>query len=173
MLWILWLVMAIILVFGFVVFKGAPYVPSKKRELTDAFETLYPLGEGDVLVDIGSGDGIVLREAAKHGARAIGYELNPVLVGISRWLSRREPRIKVHFADFWKVALPLETTVVYVFGESRDIAKMAGKVAREADRLAKPLTLISYGFAVPGKTPAKKAGAYFLYTYTPLQTKKA
>lgn len=169
----LWLAGAVILMFGFVVFKGAPYVPSKKRELIEAFDELYHVDASDVLVDIGSGDGIVLREAAKRGARAIGYELNPILVVISRWLSRNDPRVTVYLADYWRTTFPLETTVVYTFGESRDIIKMAQKVAREAERLGRPLVFISYGFAVPGQTPAKKIGAYFLYQYTPLQIKRA
>ena len=149
-MWWLWLLALLIVAFGFVVFRGAPYVPSQKRHVIRAFTELYALDDDDVLVDIGSGDGIVLREAARRGATAIGYELNPILVFISRFLSRREPNVRVYLADFWFVALPPETTVVYTFGESRDIEKMAQKVASEADRLQKPILFISYGFAVPG-----------------------
>lgn len=172
MIWF-WLLFVVIMIFGFVVFRGAPYVPSRKRELTKAFDELYALGEHDVLVDIGSGDGIVLREAAKRRARAIGYELNPILVLISRFLSRRQPLIETYLADFWFVQLPAETTVVYVFGESRDITKMASKVADEARRLNKPLAFISYGFAVPNVTHIKKVGAYYLYQFNSLQTDEA
>jgi hypothetical protein len=168
-----WLLAAVIVIFGFVVFRGAPYVPSRKKELTVAFDELYPLSENDVLIDIGSGDGIVLREAAKRQARAIGYELNPVLVAISRFLSRHQPLIQTYLADFWFVSLPPETTVVYVFGESRDITKMAKKVADEVQRLKKPLAFISYGFAVPSLTPVNKIGAYYLYQLSPLQIDEA
>lgn len=172
-MWWLWLLLAVVVLFGFVVFRGAPYVPSRKRELIDAFDRLYPINSHDTLVDIGSGDGIVLREAAKRGARAIGYELNPILVLISRLLSRHNSRIATHLADFWSVQLPSETTVVYVFGESRDITKMAQKVEDEAIRIGKTLAFISYGFAVPGKTPAKKVGAYYLYQFVALHTGEA
>jgi SAM-dependent methyltransferase len=172
-MWWLWLLLVIVFIFSFVVFRGAPYVPSRKRELTEAFEQLYPLSHKDTLIDIGSGDGIVLREAAKYGAKAIGYELNPILVLIARFLSRKQPLVAVYLADFWLVKLPKETTVVYVFGESRDIAKMAKKVESEAGRLRKRLTLISYGIAVPGVEPIKKVGAYYLYQFSPLQSEKA
>ena len=168
MIW-LWIVAAMVIIFGFVVFRGAPYVPSKKRELQQIFRTLYPLNSTDLLVDIGSGDGVVLRQAAACGAKAVGYELNPVLVGIARFLSRHQPDVTVRLADFWFVQLPAEVTVVYVFGESRDIAKMAGKVAAEAQRLQRPIALISYGFAVPGYEPVKKEGAHYLYDIGPLQ----
>lgn len=170
---LIWLFTLIVLLFGFVVFKGAPYVPSKKRELRAAFRELYPLNKTDVLVDIGSGDGIVLREAAQCGARAIGYELNPLLVLISKWLSRRDGTVDIIMADFWKARLPKDTTVVYTFGESRDIGKMARFVAQEASRLDKPLFLISYGFAVPHQPPYKTYQAYYLYHFAPLHTKKA
>lgn len=172
-MWWFWLLFVSVVTFGFVVFRGAPYVPSRKRQLAVAFDELYPLSQHDVLVDIGSGDGIVLREAAKRGARAIGYELNPVLVLISRLLSRQQPLVATQLADFWFVSLPADTTVVYVFGESRDIVKMAKKVRDEAQRLQKSLTFISYGFIVPGIEPVKKVGPYYLYRFTPLHTDEA
>ena len=158
----------VVLVFGFVAFRGAPYVPSRRKEINEAFDKLYRLGSRDVFVDIGSGDGIVLRHAAARGARAIGYELNPILVVLSRWLSRKQPNVTVQLADFWKVQLPDETTIVYVFGDSRDITKMTKKVQDEATRIGKPLMFLSYGIAVPGLKHHKKHGAYFLYRLDPL-----
>ncbi len=172
-MWWQWVLFSVAIIFGFVVFRGAPYVPSRKRELAQAFEQLYPLNDKDVLIDIGSGDGIVLREAAKRGAKAVGYELNPILVGITKLLSYRQPLVEVHLVDFWRVRLPQETTVVYTFGESRDIRKMANKVISESNRLKKSLFFISYAFAVPNMQPMKKVGAYYLYQVTPLQPEKA
>ena len=168
-----WIVAPIILIFGFVVFWGAPYVPSKRREVREAFEKLYPLSSGDVLVDIGSGDGIVLREASKKGARAVGFELNPLLVLISKFLSRRNGLVVTRLANFWHSSLPEDTTVVYTFGESRDIVRMAKKVAKEAIRLNREVAFISYAFKVPGEVPVKAIETHFLYMYKPLQTKKA
>ncbi len=172
-MWMLWLVAALVLAFGFVVFWGAPYVPSKKNDLAQALDKLYPLGKHDLLVDIGSGDGVVLRAAAARGARAVGYELNPVLVAISRWLSRGDARIQVHVANFWHAQLPSETTVVYVFAVSRDIAKLAVKLGEEAVRLGKPLMVISYGCQLPGYMAVKKLGAHYLYKIDSLHAKKA
>lgn len=172
-MWWLWLVAGITLLFGFVVFRGAPYVPSKKRDLEEALDSLVTLGKNDLLVDIGSGDGIVLRQAARRGAKAVGYELNPLLVLISNLLSRKNPNVKTYLADFWNVSLPDETTVVYVFGESRDIVKMAAKVEREAARIKRPLWFISYGFQLPGREAVKRTGTHFLYRVEPLQPTKA
>ncbi len=102
-MWWLWLLGGLVVVFGIVVFRGAPYVPSQRRQLAIAFDELYPLGHTDMLVDIGSGDGIVLREATRRGAKAVGYELNPILVIISKLLSRNDVRVRVELADFWFV----------------------------------------------------------------------
>ncbi|HEX6416533.1 MAG TPA: methyltransferase domain-containing protein [Candidatus Saccharimonadales bacterium] len=172
-MWIIWLIAGVVLLFGFVVFWGAPYVPSKRRHLEDALDTLVKLDKDDLLVDIGSGDGVVLRQAAKRGAKAVGYELNPALVAISRFLSRNDPRVNTYLADFWKVTLPDETTVVYVFGESRDIAKMAKKVEQEATRLKRPLLFISYGFQLKDCKIEKRTDTHFLYRVEPLQPTKA
>jgi hypothetical protein len=43
---------AVVLLFGFVAFTGAPYVPSRRRDLQKAFDELYQLKKTDVLVDI-------------------------------------------------------------------------------------------------------------------------
>ncbi len=169
-----WLIGAVIviLLFGFVVFFGAPYVPSKRRELKRAFTQLYPLGTDDTLVDLGAGDGIVLRMAARRGARAIGYELNPILVLLAKLLSRHDDEVSVRLGNMWKVQLPKETTVVYVFGDGRDIKKLFMRVSKEATRLGKPIKIISYGFDLPGITPEKTVGAHHLYTLKPLQSRK-
>lgn len=168
-----WICLVVVVLFGFTVFRGAPYVPSKKKDIARAFDELYKLSVKDTVIDIGSGDGIVLREAVRRGAHAVGYELNPILVLLSRWFSRRQPNIAVHLADFWHVSLPNETTVVYTFGESRDIDKMANKVATEATRLNRRLYFISYGFRLKSLRPEKTVGAHHLYRFDPLQSVKA
>ncbi len=154
---------------GFVVFFGAPYVPSKSKELRRAFTKLYKLSGNDVLVDIGSGDGIVLRVASECGARAVGYEINPLLVLISKFLSRRDEKVSVKQANVWKARFPNETSVVYVFGESRDIKKIVRLVQTEASRLSHDLVVISYGFKLPDITVSKKLDAHFMYIISPLQ----
>ncbi len=168
----LWIGALIVLVFGLVTLRGAPYVPTKRRPLEKAFDELYPLSAKDTLVDIGSGDGLVLREAAKRGARAIGYELNPFLVVISKIISR-DPLITIRLADFWRVTLPSETTVIYTFGESRDIKRMYKKAEQTALAHQKEIVFISFGFKVPGQKVAKHDDSFFLYIIKPLQRRRA
>ncbi len=173
MSWLWFLLFVIALIFGLVVFRGAPYVPSRKAEINQALTKLYPLTSNDVLVDIGSGDGIVLREAAKIGARAVGYEINPILVYISRWLSRKSGRVTVYLADFWFEKLPDDTTVVYIFSVSRDMRKIIRFMQKEADRLGRPMDLINYGSELKGVRVVKQIGAYHLYVFKPLHQIKA
>ncbi len=158
----------LLVLFGGVALIGAPYVPSKPRDLPTVFTELYPLGANDVLVDIGSGDGVVLRYAARYGARAIGYELNPILVSISRWLSRANNRISTRCCDFWRTPLPLEVTVCYIFAESRDINRMATRVQQAATRAGRPVALISYGFMLRDYPLVRSIGAHHLYQIPPL-----
>lgn len=150
------------------VFRGAPYVPTHQKQLKRAFTEVYPLKDTDLVVDIGSGDGTVLRAAARAGGRAVGYEINPILVVISQFLSRRYKRqVQIKLADFWFAKLPPETTVVYTFGESRDINRMYAKVQQEASRLQKPLYFMSYGFRVAGKKQIKADKSFRLYLVEP------
>ncbi|MGB4762713.1 MAG: hypothetical protein WBP12_05165 [Candidatus Saccharimonas sp.] len=167
MIWLI-VICCIVVGIGFVAFTGAPYVPSKRSDVRRAFTELYPLSDKDVLVDIGSGDGIVLREASARGARAIGYEIHPVLVLLSRWLSRGDNRVSVRHANFWRTDLPRETTIVYTFGDGRDIDKMAAYVQRQATRLGRELAFVSYAF-VTARSPEKTVGAHHLYVVKPLQ----
>lgn len=164
---------SIVAIFALTALRGAPYVPSKRRDIKKAFNKLYVLGEKDTLLDIGSGDGVVLRAAARRGATAIGYEINPLLVWLSRWLSRNDPRVTVKLADFWLSSFPPSTTIVYTFGESRDIAKMYKKVQREVNKLDRSLWFMSLGFKVPKQAVFKSVGAHHLYKVTPLQNREA
>ena len=167
MTWWFVLLLMVVLLFGLVVFRGAPYVPTKRRSLEKAFDELYPLTNKDTLVDIGSGDGVVLRAAARRGAKAIGYELNPILVVVSRLLSR-SPLVTIRLADFWHVTLPATTTVVYTFGETRDIKRMYAKVQKTAVQHNREIFFISFGFPVPDIKPVKYDGSFYLYRVKPL-----
>lgn len=167
-MWALYVAAIIILIFGFVVFRGAPYVPSHRRFARQAFNELYEVTAKDVLVDIGSGDGVILRLAASQGAQAIGYEINPVLVAISKVLARGNPRISTRLADFWLVDLPEDTTIVYAFAVTRDIEKIAAKMQKTADRLEKDIWFMTYGAPVKSREPVKVLQAHSLYRFEPL-----
>ena len=156
--------------FGFVVFFGAPYVPTLRRDRQDVFK-LYPIKKSDVFVDIGSGDGVLLREAVEQKAqRAIGYEMNPWMYAISRFLSRKHRSVTIHFNNFWLVQLPDDTTVVYTFLNGRYLPRLKKKLEAHVQRTKHPLYFISYGFKIKGRKAIKTEGAMHLYIFEPLQT---
>jgi hypothetical protein len=74
---------------------GLPYVPTGRRRLKKIIE-FAEINSYDKVIDLGSGDGRMIIAAAKKGAYAVGYELNPMLV----WWSR----IKIHFLGLSKNA---------------------------------------------------------------------
>lgn len=168
MIWLAILLGAIATIFALTAFTGAPYVPTRPRDVGSVFEEAYRLTSRDTVVDIGSGDGLVLRAAARQGAKAVGYEINPVLVLVSRLLARGNPRITVKLANYWTARFPDDVTVVYTFGDSRDIKKMAKKVRTEATRLARPLIMISYAFEIPDATEVARSSMHFVYRIEPL-----
>lgn len=172
MVWV-YIVGAIVVVLGFSVFFGAPYVPTRRRDLMRMFDELYPLTASDVVIDVGSGDGVVLREASRRGAASVGYEINPLFAVLSKWLSRNDTNVTVSVANFWTARFPQETTVIYAFAVERDGKKLAKKVQAEANRLAKPLTLICYGNPLPNVVVVRTFEAYHLYEFRPLQAKLA
>jgi SAM-dependent methyltransferase len=57
--------------------KIVPYVPTP-QEVVDRMLDLAQIKKGDVVYDLGSGDGrIVVTAAKKYGVRAIGFEIDP------------------------------------------------------------------------------------------------
>ncbi|MGH9674618.1 MAG: SAM-dependent methyltransferase, partial [Bryobacteraceae bacterium] len=58
--------------------KGeVPYVPTPE-EVVDAMLKLGEVKKGDVLYDLGCGDGrIVINAAKKYGARGVGIDIDP------------------------------------------------------------------------------------------------
>lgn len=165
------LILGIILLvcFGLVVFRGAPYVPTLKRQRQQAFDELYKVTSSDVVVDLGSGDGSLLRHAADKGAKAIGYELNPLLVLVSKFLGRRKSKlITTKWGDFWFVKLPPETTLVYVFINGRDMKRLERYLRAHVARSKRPLTIISYSFRLPPSMKVQKTlGPMHLYKLKP------
>lgn len=160
-----------VVLIGVSVFFGAPYVPSHRKDVKRMFDELAPVSEGDVVLDIGSGDGLVLREASRRGAKAIGYEIHPLFVGIAKLLSIGDKNVSVKWANAWTAPFPKKVTLIYAFAVARDGKRLAKKVQREADILKRPLTIVCYGSELPGVPITRSEGAYHLYVFEPLHLK--
>lgn len=161
-------IMGIVMFFGITVFFGAPYVPSLADELRKMFKKLYPLSKKDLLIDMGSGDGIVLEVGAEFGAKTLGIELHPVLSFLSRIRLRKiRPLPKVVCKNYLDFKFPPETTIIYTFSDSKDINKIYLKIQKEATRLKKNLYFISNGFEIPNIKYEKTYSSFFLYLVKP------
>lgn len=161
------LMLFVFIFFGLVVFLGAPYVPSHKKAAYKALTKLYRLSENDVLVDIGSGDGLILRLASKLGARAIGYEINPLLVFISKVLSVGDKRVDIRLVNFWQKSLPSDVTVVYAFMVTRDMPRLLEKLIATAKQQNRKIFLISFGNKLAGQKPKASSKSHYLYEIKP------
>jgi hypothetical protein len=69
--------------------KDVVWVPTA-QELVDKMLELVKVTPQDYLVDLGSGDGRIVIEAAKRGARALGIEYNPDMVELAKANAAKE-----------------------------------------------------------------------------------
>lgn len=161
--WAIFLAAAVVLTFSFVIAFGAPFLPTLQVRTADALE-LLDLKSGQTLVELGSGDGRILRAAAERGIYAIGYELNPLLV---IWSKLRNWRLRhfitVHWKNYWRHKLPV-TDGVYVFLLNPYMEKLDKKITQE---ITKKVKLVSFAFAIPGKKPVRQINGMMLYHYSP------
>ncbi len=158
---VLLLIAAVVLLFGFVVVFGAPYLPTLKKQ-SDAALDLLDLKPGQTLLELGCGDGRVLKAAARRGIKAIGYELNPILVIIAKLYTIPERKsVRIIWGNYWTQTWP-STDAIFVFLLDKFMVKLDTKIKHEA---RKPLKLVSFAFSIPGKKAVRKKAGLYLYTY--------
>ncbi|MBI4528288.1 MAG: methyltransferase domain-containing protein [Deltaproteobacteria bacterium] len=70
--------------------KIVPFVPTP-YEVVERMLGLAQVKKGDIIYDLGSGDGrIVIAAAKKYGVKAVGFEIDPQLIKQSRENIRKE-----------------------------------------------------------------------------------
>lgn len=138
---------------------GAPWLPVRAQDIEAAFR-LADVGADDLVIDLGSGDGRLLVEAAGRGARVVGYELNPFMVWLSRRrLARFGDRAVIHRKNLFSADVS-QATLIYLFGLNTIMPTIADKLRREARPGA---CVISFAFELPGWIVQKKEGIAMLY----------
>lgn len=140
--------------------SGAPWVPIRKFDIDQVIAD-SKLKSGDKFIELGCGDGRMVKAAAKNGARAIGYELNLVLwlIGWLRCLGTKNAKIR--FGDLWGVDLSA-ADVVMVFLVPRTMPKL-GLMAQS--QMKRGSRLVSYIFEIPGKKPDYHSKSWFIYRF--------
>ncbi|TSC87539.1 MAG: hypothetical protein G01um10147_517 [Microgenomates group bacterium Gr01-1014_7] len=81
--------------------SDAPYVATKLSRIRKIL-TLAGLKKGQVFYELGSGDGRVVIEAAKMGAKAFGIEQSLIRVLYSKWKVRKLPNAKFIHGNIFK-----------------------------------------------------------------------
>ena len=155
--------------------KGAPYLPTFSRSSNVMWERIRQsptiqsrLKEGLTFVDLGSGDGRLVFQAARQNmfAMSIGYEINPVLHAFAS--GRRIVQApmywnKTSFAirDLWKVPLN-DVDVVAVYGLQPIMKDLGKKLQAE---LRPGSLVVSNVFSIPGwRTEAGSKDNVYIYS---------
>lgn len=163
-------------------FLELPFVAAKG----DRIKTIMKLAQikpGETVVDLGSGDGRLLFAAARLGGRAIGYELNPFLVLLTRFKARLlHPRGEVRVSlrshpggviqtgkhlegvivkrqNFWTADLK-SADVIFVYAFKKTMPKLEKFIYQHAKKGARVLVNTN---PFPAKKPQKSENGIFLY----------
>jgi SAM-dependent methyltransferase len=92
-----------------------PYVQTP-AEIVERMMRQAEVRKGDYLIDLGSGDGRIVIEAAKRGARGLGVDLDPGLVKLAGENARQagvEDRARFEVRDIFETDLSEATVVAF------------------------------------------------------------
>jgi tRNA A58 N-methylase Trm61 len=125
--------------------RDVPFVPTPEA-VVDEMLALAKVQPGDVVYDLGSGDGrIVIAAAKKHGARAVGIDIDPQRIREARSNARAAGvgnRVEFRQADLFKSDIS-EATVVTLYLLTAVNRQLRPKLLSEL----KPGTrVVSHGF---------------------------
>lgn len=149
-------------------FSGAPFVPINPVVLK-RMVALLQIQPGEKAADLGSGDGRIVIELAKAGAKALGYEINPLLVLASRRtikkaeqaLQLRSGQASIHWKNFWTEDLS-SFQVITLFGMPHMMKRLQEKLHRELKPGAR---VVSHQFKFPDWQVAQSQPESQLYLY--------
>lgn len=113
------IILIVVAIFAFLpFFFGAPWEPTDKKTLGKMAE-FAKIKKGEKIVDLGSGTGTIVIEFARNPLvkEAHGYEINPILVWISRIRIKNlglQKKAFIHFGNFMNKDLS-KFDVVFIF----------------------------------------------------------
>lgn len=163
MTWLLLAIAAAVILLGFTVLFGPPYLPTLRKNM-DAALDLLDLQPGQTLLELGSGDGRVLVAAARRGLNVVGVELSPLLVLVS-WLRtwRYRKQVRIIWGNYFSLHWPAADGI-FTFMLQRQMGELDQAIRRWKPK-DKTVRLASFVFTVPGKQATKRQNSVYLYTY--------
>ena len=135
--------------------SGAPFVPTKTGA-AEAMIRLANIKKGTKVYDLGSGDGKLVRLASSRGARAIGYEINPLLVLWSNLWGAH-----TRWKNFWKANIS-DADVIFVYLLPNRMERLAVKLKRECK---KGTLVVSNSFIFPDWKIIRKDRDNHIYVF--------
>jgi len=145
---------------------AAPWVPTSMVEVHKMLQ-LAEIGPGDLVYDLGCGDGrIIIVAARQYGSQAIGIEIDPlryvwcqILITI---LGLRD-RVQIVYGDFFKKDLSdADVVTCYLLPATNE--KLENKFLQE---LKATTRVVSHDFLFPGLQLQRQDDQYNLYLYHP------
>ena len=141
--------------------QGPIFAPSSETAISTMLK-LAKIKRGVRIADLGSGDGRVVRAFAKKGVEIHGYEINPLLVLISKHKIKEEGlgnNAFVHWRSFWKIDLS-QFNIIIVFGIDYIMNRLKRKLLKE---LKPGSTVIANIFPFPDWKYINKKDGIYLY----------
>jgi hypothetical protein len=115
-----------------------------------SFLDAVPMNDKELLVDLGCGDGRVLRAARnRYGVMARGYEVNALAYCVARILSFRAKGVRIRCKNFWSVSFR-DADVVFCYLFPDVMKRLATKLEAE---LLPGARVASCNFSIPGWSP--------------------
>lgn len=162
--WLILIALAFLIPTGYAAVIGAPYAPTKIAPVRLAFDMLQ-IGAQDVVIDLGVGDGKIVLEAGKRGAKAIGFELSPIMYAVAWWRFRGKKNIELRYGNFFKKPIA-EATVLFAFLMPKHMKTVEKFIAkRKSEKLR---YVLIYAFPFKDLTPIhvireKKCAPLYIY----------
>lgn len=143
---------------------GVIFVPSRAQQMQKLVER-SGLKPGMKMVDLGSGDGRIVIAFAQAGIEAHGYEINPLLIWLSRWKIRKTgltDKAFIHKQSVFTVDVsPYDCVVVFL------VPPMLRKLEQSFAKQIKPSAIVfSNAFAFPNMTSQERDRNWSIYNGT-------
>ena len=129
--------------------QGALYVSTSRVRIDAALDEI-PMVPGELLVDLGCGDGRVIRKAVKrHNVRAIGYEVNLMAYMRARLKCFNLKDVQIKWGNFWHADLS-RADVVFCYLYPDVMQRLSEKLKSD---LKPDARIVSCNFRLPGYQP--------------------
>lgn len=146
-------------------FFGPPSIPTARSRIRKALQ-LANLQPGEMVYDLGAGDGRVLLMAAQEfNAQAVGVEIGPVqclIIQLQVLASGYGDKVRVRWDNYFKTNLK-DADVVFIYATSRE----TGKLANHLKQQMKPGSrLVSISADFPDWEPSHIDDLELIFLYT-------